>query len=168
MSTQETCSQIIEKFRDAATAMLRAQAGLKASPIENLEQFTTAQKEECISGSVEVVEGPFQGTLSFFFPKSTYLKLISKTLGVEETEVTPELADGVAEFANTVMGQAKVGLKKSGFGVKMGLPNVGNPKNPDTTMEPPVNWIVAFDSEAGPFAMEFRFRTFPAANPPAG
>ena len=161
MGTHETCSQIIEKFRDAATDMLHAQAGFKASPIESLEHFTKAQTEDCISGSVEVVEGPFQGTLSFFFPKSTYVKLISKTLGIEETEVTPELADGVAEFANTVMGQAKVGLKKSGFGVKMGLPNVGNPKNPDTSMHPPENWIVAFESDAGPFAMEFRFRAFP-------
>ena len=162
MTTHDTCTKIIEKFRDAATDMLQAQAGFKASPIETLDHFIKAQAEECISGSVEVVEGPFQGMLSFFFPKSTYMKIISKTLGIDEVEVTPELADGVAEFANTVMGQAKVGLKKSGFGVKMGLPSVGSPTTPDTSMHPPENWIVAFESEAGPFAMEFRFRTFPS------
>lgn len=147
--------EIVERFLSATLDLIQMQGRTPAKALD-VSGKGTGTTEPQISGSVELNSQSFGGSLVLHFPEKTFLSLMSR-MGVKATQVTPELADGVAEFANIVVGQAKAELNQIGYGFKMGLPKVEGPEGPDPTKTPPENWQVPFESEAGPFTMEVRF-----------
>ena len=80
---------------------------------------------------------------------------MSKMLGEEYTEITPDLQDGVAELLNIVFGQAKTTLNERGYALDMAIPNIvsGDSVNLDSITKGKTV-VVPFETEFGPFYIE--------------
>ena len=77
-----------------------------------------------ISGVIGLVSDHFNGTVIISFPEQTYCKIISKMLGEEFKELSPDIQDGAAEITNMIFGKAKVILNEKGYGIQMAIPTV--------------------------------------------
>lgn len=159
--SHSACESIFAAFKGTTLEMVQCQTGTRATISGSVTPSPSGRSGQWVSGSVDIVEGSFLGTLAFYFPVNTYLKLMSATLGIPLEEMSSDLADGAAEFGNLVMGQAKLALKKSGYTLKMGLPKPGTPSQPQVSATPPKAWVIQFDSGIGPFVMEFTFSKLP-------
>lgn len=108
-----------------------------------------------ISGVIGLVSDHFSGTVVISFPEATYCKLLSKMLGEEFTELTPEIHDGAAELTNMIFGRAKVILNEKGYGIHMAIPSVISGKNHSIQNKsggPRV--AIPYDSDFGKFGIE--------------
>jgi chemotaxis protein CheX len=108
-----------------------------------------------ISGVIGLVSDHFNGTVVISFPEATYCKIMSKMLGEEFTELTPDIHDGAAEFTNMIFGRAKVILNEKGYGIKMAIPTVISGKNHSIQSKSTGPRVaIPYDSDFGKFAVE--------------
>jgi chemotaxis protein CheX len=142
----------INPFLGATLNVLKIQAQIIAQPGKLTVNNSENPVRSDISGVIAIVSENFKGSIALCFPESTFLKVMSKMLGEEQSSLTPEIADGAAELTNIIFGQAKVTLNERGYGIQMSLPQIM-----DKTMNalaPKTNEksvIMPFKSEAGEF-----------------
>lgn len=108
-----------------------------------------------ISGVIGLVSDTFTGSVVITFPAPTFLKIMSKMLGEDYKELTPEISDGAAELTNIIFGYAKRVLNEKGYGIKMAIPTVISGKDhsiQNHTKGPRLS--IPFESDAGNFAIE--------------
>lgn len=108
-----------------------------------------------IAAVIGIVSGPFNGSLILGFGKKTYLSLMSRMLGGEYSEITPDIRDGVAELLNIILGQAKTSLNDKGFAIKQAIPTVVHGSDVQilpSSSRPSI--IVPYTSEVGDFYVE--------------
>lgn len=101
------------------------------------------------------ISGRVKGSVCLSFQAATALGVVERFLGERPTEVNAEVVDALGEFANIVGGAAK---SKLNMGLNIGLPNVVH--GADYAVEFPSEskpMRLDFDSEIGPFFVEFGF-----------
>ena len=108
-----------------------------------------------ISGVIGLVSETFTGSVVISFPAATFLAIMSRMLGEEYKELTPEISDGAAEMTNIIFGYAKRVLNEKGYGIKMAIPSVISGK--DHSIQNHTNGprlSIPFESDAGVFSIE--------------
>lgn len=108
-----------------------------------------------ISGVIGLVSESFTGSVVISFPAQTFLTIMSRMLGEEFTELTPDIQDGAAEMTNIIFGYAKRVLNEKGYGIKMAIPSVITGKDhsiQNNTKGPRI--VIPFESDAGAFGIE--------------
>jgi chemotaxis protein CheX len=110
-----------------------------------------------VSGVIGL-SGEAQGIISLSFPQDMALKVVSKLLGTEITEVGAELTDAIGEIANIVAGYAKQYL--TDFNLSISLPNVVIGSNHKIAVQSGVPVIIVpFSCDIGDLAMEVALKT---------
>ncbi len=107
-------------FISGTQAMLSTMVGvsceLKTGPDDGPAEF--------VSGTV-FFKGPSPGQLTMVFPQNTARQIVSRMLGMDESETDDEtLQDGVGEMANIVAGNVKAALSDSPYHLTLSLPSV--------------------------------------------
>ncbi len=64
------------------------------------------------------------GSVIISFTKESILEIVSKMLGEEFTEITPDVEDAVGEITNMIVGGAKRILSSKGFKFDMAIPTI--------------------------------------------
>ncbi len=148
-------TDFINPFITATNHILNVQANLTS---EAGKAFLKKQNDRLVgdvSGIITVVSEKFNGSVVISFPESTFLNVMSKMLGEEFKELSPEIIDGVGEILNMIFGQAKIVLNENGHGIKAAIPTVisGKQLQFSTMTKGPVI-VVPFQSTAGEFFVE--------------
>ena len=102
----------------------------------------------------------FEGFFCLSFPKDTYLKIISKLLYTDYTEINEENRDGVAELCNQIFGNAKAYFNQHlNMHIQMSTPSitVGNNHSIVSVLKAP-RIIVKFSTDCGYFFVEVSFQ----------
>jgi chemotaxis protein CheX len=105
-----------------------------------------------ISGIINI-SGSMNGVLAIAYPLPTALKISSKFLGEEITDLNANVADCIGELANIISGSAKQNLPT--LRLSMSLPKILRGQSPTVEMPRDIPVIcIPFESEAGDFVME--------------
>lgn len=114
----------INPFLGATLNVLKIQAQVIAEPGKLQVNTTQNAIHADISGIIGVLSDSFKGSIGICFPEGTFLKVMSRMLGEEFTELSPDITDGAAELTNMIFGQAKVVLNEKNYGIQMALPQI--------------------------------------------
>jgi chemotaxis protein CheX len=147
--------KFINPFLTATIGVLKTQASTQAKPGQIYKKDARDRFMGDISGVIGLVSEAFSGSVVISFPEPTFLKIISRMLGEEYTEITKEIEDGAGELTNIIFGQAKVTLNELGYGIKTALPSVvAGHDHSITQMTNGPRVVIPFESDAGPFFVE--------------
>lgn len=146
----------INPFLTGTMNALKIQANTDAKPGKLFKpDETNSEHFGDISGVIGMVSDTFNGSVVISFPASTFLKIISRMLGEEYTEITKDIQDGAGELTNIIFGQAKAILNEKGYSLKTAIPSVICGKDhsvKNITTGPRV--IVPFTTDVGDFYIE--------------
>lgn len=146
---------LIGPFLTSAINVLETQASTKAKPGKAFRKKPEEQLTGDISGVIALTSDSFHGTMILSFPKETFLKIISKMMGSEVTEITSEIGSGAGELTNIIFGQAKVTLNERGFGIHKSLPQVvSGHEETGVNIEKGSRVVIPFETDSGPFSIE--------------
>lgn len=145
----------INPFLSATIDVLQKQASTLATPGKIYRRQANEKFMGDISGVIGLISEAFSGSVVISFPANTFLKIMTRMLGEECTEITKDIEDGAGELTNIIFGQAKIGLNERGFGIKTALPSVisGNDHSILQMTQGP-RMVIPFDSDAGAFVVE--------------
>ncbi len=144
----------IEVLRIQCQTVVKAGDPVPVGPLENWVAD--------ISGVISVRSSFFNGFFAISFPKSTYLRILSKMLGDKFTELTPEIHDGASELTNIIFGYAKRILTQNAHVVEMALPRIVVGKFTPPPDEGPLTRIrIPCESNLGSFSVELGVITGP-------
>jgi len=148
-------TDFINPFLSATMDVLKIQANTASKPGKIYLKKDKDKQPGDLSGVIGIVSESFNGAVVIAFPEATFLKIISRMLGENYTELTQEIVDGASELTNMVVGQAKVVLNEKGYGIKTALPSVvtGKDHKVESLTQGPIV-VVPFDSDVGPFFIE--------------
>ncbi len=143
-------------FVDGTIGALKVQCGIDASPGSPSAKTSSDSVSYDIAGFIGITSESLNGSYTLSFKKDVYLKLVSKMLGEEFTELPPGLEDAVAELLNIILGSAKVVLNdQQGHSIQMALPTLiygdtirSNTQAGKTTI------VIPFYSDVGRFNVE--------------
>lgn len=107
------------------------------------------------------ISGGAKGMVSLSFPKASAVAITNKFVGLNCTEITPDVIDAIGELANIVAGYAKRGLSE--FNISISLPSVITGAG-HHVMEPKdvFSFVVPFDTPAGPFHLAVSLKSVDA------
>ena len=92
-----------------------------------LEEISIQEEFQCrgdVTGMIGMVSDRATGTVTISFEKSTLLKIVSKVIGMELTDLDDTALEGVGELSNMIYGTAKSKLNEKGWKFEMALPTV--------------------------------------------
>jgi chemotaxis protein CheX len=145
----------INPFLEGTIEVLKVQAQTQAKSGMPTAKDPKSSFGGDISGVIGLISEDFTGSVVISFPAATFLKIMSRMLGEDLKELTPELQDGAAELTNIIFGFAKRVLNEKGYGIKMAIPSVITGKDhsiQNSTRGPRI--AIPFESDAGNFAIE--------------
>ncbi len=140
---------------EATINTLQVSTNTKCVPGKTFKRGESSTPQIAIAATVGLVSAPFHGALILAFPEPTYLKLMSRMLSTEYTEMKPEIRDGAAELLNIILGQVKISLNEKGFAIKQAIPTVVHGKELEvmpSSAKPSV--IIPYTSDSGDFYIE--------------
>ncbi|NJL24669.1 MAG: hypothetical protein HC902_05535 [Calothrix sp. SM1_5_4] len=150
----------INPFLKAAVKVLETQSSTSAKAGQVYKKGPRDRFMGDISGVIGLVSEAFTGSVVISFPSATFLKIMSRMLGEELSEVTKEIEDGAGELTNIIFGQAKIELNERGYGIKTALPSVVTGQDHSImqmTNGPRV--VIPFETDVGPFFVEICLST---------
>jgi CheY-specific phosphatase CheX/anti-anti-sigma regulatory factor len=147
---------LIETIGDAVKMALKtiASTDVEGLPIKSEQHVALSQLE--IGAVVGLTGNSFRGTLTLGMTNAVYLKIMSKMLDTQYTEVVTEIEDGPAELLNMMLGHLKVPLNEKGMGLVAAIPTTirgSNLKIVPTSMKDSTI-LLNFNSEFGDFYIE--------------
>jgi chemotaxis protein CheX len=118
-------ADFFQPFVDGTLHTLKVQCLLEASPgTPFIKSEVLERKEFAIAGVVGITSPQLSGSISIFFSKLLFLKIIENMLNEKHSEITGELCDAAGELLNIIFGQAKHVLNQKGFDFQMANPSV--------------------------------------------
>jgi chemotaxis protein CheX len=150
---------LVNAFFDSAKKTLSSMANVTVKA-ENpyIEKQFTAKGD--VAGIVGLTASSHKGTLSISFEKKTIFFIISKMLGEEYTEVTPEVVDAVGELTNMIYGEAKTNLNLQGYSFEAAIPTIVIGQHIlHSRTGATATIVVPFVSEGGKFFVELTITT---------
>lgn len=102
--------------------------------------------------------GKMSGTIVFSVSESVGIEILRRLVFEEVTEINSDVCDAVGEVANMIAGSAKGELAH--LNLTLGIPNMVLGKDHEVYYPPEVThpMCIHFESEMGPFTIEFGFR----------
>ncbi len=146
---------IFEPIIHGVVNAFEVQAQVQSKPGKPFYKGTEKQEPTAIAGVIGLASSKISGSVTLAFPEVVFLGTMSKMLGEEYTEITPDLQDGVAEILNIVFGQAKTALNEKGYGLDMAIPTIISGKGISLEqMSHGKTIVIPFNTEFGPFYIE--------------
>lgn len=109
-----------------------------------------------ITGFIPINSEKHIGSMAITFPKDVYVKIMTKMLLEEYTDINEDNQDGVGELCNQIFGNAKATLNKNDIFLDMTIPTVI--VGPNHTVNHSINGAgvlgVYFKTEFGTFVVE--------------
>ena len=150
--------KFMNPFIDATLNVLKVTTDTDA-----VKEEMNIAKGEAFKGDISAfypIHSPmFQGFFCISFPKDTYLKLMSRMLYSEFTEINDDNVDGVGELCNQIFGNAKAFFNdKFNTSIQMATPSitVGSDHKVMSVLKTP-RVVVRFATELGHFFVEVSF-----------
>jgi chemotaxis protein CheX len=150
--------RFMNPFIDSTVNVLKVTASTEATKEE-----VNVSKGDSFKGDISAfypIHSPlFEGFFCLSFPKSTYLKIMSRMLYSEFTEINEENRDGAAELCNQIFGNAKAYFNdKHKTSIKMSTPSItiGDSHKVVSVLKAP-RIIVKFSTDSGDFFVEVSF-----------
>lgn len=108
--------------------------------------------------AIIALTGKMSGTIIFSVSKEAALGILSRLLFDEAEEITPDVCDAVGEIANMIAGSAKADLEN--LNLTLSIPNMVLGEDYEVHYPPEVTlpMCITFESDIGPFSIEFGFR----------
>lgn len=136
----EQFDELSKKFEQAAINVFQTMVGLdlqseKLNSIKNIELTNLVLGEIDISGSLDSKE--FKADMLIAMSKKSYLRVASKMLMEEYTEINDENDDVASELANMITGNAKAGASEAGIGLSMSSPKTSISETIDSLLTRP-------------------------------
>lgn len=102
--------------------------------------------------------GRLNGTIVFSVSEAVALEILNRLVFEQVESINSEVCDAVGEVANMIAGSAKAELAH--LQISLGIPNMVLGKDHEVHYPPEVKnpMCIHFDSEMGPFTIEFGFR----------
>ena len=147
--------KFMNPFIDSTINVLKITTGTEAVKKEINISMGEAFKGD-ISAFYPIHSPIFEGFFCLSFPKATYLKIMSKMLYTDFTEINEDNRDGVGELCNQIFGNAKAYFNdKFKTHIKMSTPSitVGDNHTIISVLKAP-RLIVKFSTDCGHFFVE--------------
>ncbi len=108
--------------------------------------------------AIVALTGKLNGTIVLSVSEQVALGVLQRLLFIETEEINSDVCDAVGEIANMIAGASKSEL--SHLSLSLGIPNMVLGKDHEVHYPPEVTspMCIHFDSEMGPFTIEFGFR----------
>lgn len=117
--------KMVRPFVDAVTLTLKSMGQVREITPEATYVLKEGEKLGVdISGSISIVSTSFKGTVYVSFPKATLLKVLNNMLGVNQTNITPDIENASGELTNIIYGNTKRVLSEQGYEFQTTLPSV--------------------------------------------
>jgi chemotaxis protein CheX len=148
-------TEFINPFLEAALHVLQVQAKIEASAGQIYTKKSSEGFSGEISGVIDIVSDSFRGSVVISFPAETFLKILSRMIGGEFTQLDDSNIAGAGEVTNMIVGNAKVVLNQKGYNIKAAIPRVKRGRGAEVTPGSRVPVIVVpFTSQVGDFWIE--------------
>lgn len=145
----------VNPFLIATVKVLETQTSTVAKAGHPYRRAATDSYLGDVSGVIGLISDGFSGSVVITFPAQTFLKIMSRMLGEEFTEISKDLEDGAGELTNIIFGQAKVLLNEQGFGIKTAIPSVISGRDHTVlSMSSGPRVAVPFETDVGAFFIE--------------
>ena len=113
----------INPFIEGTLKVLAATCGTKA-----VRKEIYLRKSDQISGDISAIvamnSATKQGSMAISFEKKVFLEVVSRMLGEEFKEITPEIQDAAAELCNQIFGYARKNLNEAGYNLQPAIPSI--------------------------------------------
>ncbi len=108
-----------------------------------------------IAGVIGLASKTFSGSITIAFPEQVFVKIMSKMLGENYTEINKEIEDGAAELLNIIFGHGKRVLNATGHQIEKAIPTIVRGKSLQlTSMTKAEVVVLPFEIEVGIFYIE--------------
>lgn len=123
VQTIELNSMLAKTVVSAVVETFTSMTGLtpKPGPVELSKEVNIHSD---ISGIITMVQEQTDGVMVVSFPKETIFHILARIYQQNFLDLNSSVQQGVAEFSNIIYCQIKTNLNKSGFNLRMALPNV--------------------------------------------
>lgn len=115
-------AKLLNPFIQAAVEVLKAEVGAEVSRGEISLQKSALTSED-ITVLINLI-GDVYGVVMYGMPTATGLKLVSKIMGQDFTELNSLAQSGVAELGNVISGQATIRFSEAGYRSNISTPMV--------------------------------------------
>jgi len=151
---QETYNEILNVFAEKTVEVLKKQIDIEVSH-SNTKHSCEELPQSCeVESQVFFQSNAVKVRISLSFPEETILNIVSCIFDEDRTEIDEEILETCGEFLNIIFGAAKTVLNdEKGYNTKIAIPKVGKQQSKD--QDNSLMDFHTFDSEAGPFFLEF-------------
>jgi CheY-specific phosphatase CheX len=120
-----TKAAFFKPFVDSTITTLKAMASVTANPGTPSTKKNSDAFSFDLAGIIGITSDGISGSYMLSFKQDVFLKVMSRMLGEEFTQLQPGMEDGVAELLNIILGAAKVILNdQQGHSIQMALPSL--------------------------------------------
>jgi chemotaxis protein CheX len=114
--------KLLNPFVQAAVEVLKAEVGATVSRQE-ISLHKSAMTSDDITVLINLI-GDVYGVVMYGMSTSTGLKMVTKIMGQDFTELNDLAQSGVAELGNVISGQATVRFSEAGYEASISTPTV--------------------------------------------
>lgn len=145
----------VNPFIDGAIETLRVQCSLECRPRPVMLKAQAGPTNCDIAGVIGLTSRGFNGSIAICFPEKVFLGAMSRMLGEEFSQITPDLEDGAGELLNMIFGHAKKVLNERGYTLEKAIPTVVRGKGIEVKHLTATRTLLQpFETELGNFFIE--------------
>ena len=151
-------AMVFQPFVNETITTLKTMCNIDVLPVKAYYKHEGPLPVFDIAGVVGVMGAKIQGSFTLCMEKGVFLKIMSRMMGQELSEMNNDIEDGAAELVNIIFGQAKRVLNEAGYSIKMAIPTIVKGKSVTSNYfsKNPVI-ILPFTSAFGQFWIEFTY-----------
>ena len=151
-------TEFLKKVMEAVSYTLKTTSGIEVSRGRSYIRKVGPRPEPEIAASTTVSCSKFKGILIMGFPMEPYLQVMSRFLKTEFDVLSERNSDGVAEFLNMIIGQARNSLRDREVQVSSSIPVIAyalknTPLDVKTSTDRSI--VFPFSCQFGEFYLEF-------------
>lgn len=143
--------KIIESTSEIFSSMIMMEVSVLEQEIASHRVFS-----ESISGVIGLA-GVQKGVLAIHLPYKVAMAITGNFLGMEVTEIGPDVEDAIGELANMLGGNIKTILSEKGRDIELSMPTTISGKEYDfQSTKNADQYIIPFTTDAGNFIVELQ------------
>lgn len=143
--------KIIESTSEIFSTMIMMDVSVLDQEIASHQVFS-----ESISGVIGLA-GVQKGVLAIHLPFKVAMAITGNFLGMEVTEIGPDVEDAIGELANMLGGNIKTILSEKGRDIELSMPTTISGKEYDfQSTKNADQYIIPFTTDAGNFIVELQ------------
>ena len=152
----EIYAEVLSLFGEKVIEVLEKQLDIEVSLEETMHDQNQLPLNCDVESRVLFESDEKRMSITLCFPEETILNVVSCAFDEDRTEIDEEVLETCGEFLNIIFGATKTVLNdEKGYKTKIAIPRLGK-NNPDQDVFEDTMSYHKFESEAGPFFLEFK------------